>query len=46
VKKPRQITEPERFKNTPFDELWQEAITINVKLDRDIKDRLQDRQYG
>lgn len=44
--RPRQITSPEKFKNTPFDELWEEAITVKVKLDRSIKDQLQDRQYG
>jgi hypothetical protein len=44
--KPRQITDPEKFKSTPFDDLWNEATTIKVKLDRSIKDQLQDRQYG
>jgi hypothetical protein len=44
--KPRQITDPEKFKGTPFDDLWNEATTIKVKLDRSIKDQLQDRQYG
>jgi hypothetical protein len=44
--KPRQITNHEKFKSTPFDELWTEATTIKVKLDRSIKDQLQDRQYG
>jgi hypothetical protein len=44
--RPRQITNPEKFKNTPFVELWEEAITIKVKLDGSIKDQLQDRQYG
>jgi hypothetical protein len=44
--RPRQITSPEKFKNTPFDELWEEVTTIKVKLDRSIKDQLQDRQYS
>lgn len=39
---PRQITNVEKFKNTPFDELWNEAITIKVKLDRSIKDQLEE----
>lgn len=44
--KPIQITDRKKFKTTPFDELWNEATTIKVKLDRSIKDQLQDRQYG
>jgi hypothetical protein len=44
--RPRQITSPEKFKNTPFDELWEEVTTIKVKLDRSIEDQLEDRQYG
>jgi hypothetical protein len=44
--KPRQITDPEKFKSTPFDDLWNEATIIKVKLDRSIKDQQQDRQYG
>jgi hypothetical protein len=39
--KPRQITSVEQFKSTPFDELWEEAITVKVKLDRSIKDQLE-----
>jgi hypothetical protein len=44
--KPRQITNQEKFKSTPFDEPRTEATTIKVKLDRGIKDQLQYRQYG
>jgi hypothetical protein len=44
--KPRQITDPEKFKSTPFDDLWNEATTLKVKLDRSIKDQLDERQYG
>jgi hypothetical protein len=44
--KPRQITDPEKFKSTPFEELWNEATTIKVKVDRSIKDQLDDRRYG
>ena len=39
---PRQITNVEKFKNTLFDELWNKAITIKVKLDRSIKDQLEE----
>jgi hypothetical protein len=30
--RPRQITSVEKFKNTPFDELWEEATTIKVLI--------------
>lgn len=43
---PRQITNHEDFKNRPFDELWEWAITPKFSLDRSVKDKLQDRQYG
>jgi hypothetical protein len=43
---PRSITNPEDFKNRPFDELWEWAITPRFNLDRSVKDQLQDRQYG
>jgi hypothetical protein len=38
----------EDFKNRPFDELWEWAITPRSSLDRSVKDQLQlqDRQYG
>jgi hypothetical protein len=37
--RPRQITSPGKFKDTPLDELWEEVTTIKVKLDRSIKDQ-------
>jgi hypothetical protein len=43
---PRQITNHEDFKNRPFDELWDWAITLKFSLDRSVKDQLQDIQYG
>jgi hypothetical protein len=43
---PRQITNHEDFKNRPFDELWEWAITPRFSLDRSVKDQLHDRQYG
>jgi hypothetical protein len=43
---PRSITNPEDFKNRPFDELWECAMTPRFSLDRSVKDQLQDRQYG
>jgi hypothetical protein len=42
---PRQIDDPEKFKNTPFDDLWTEATTPRYKLDRSYGDNLQDNQY-
>jgi hypothetical protein len=38
---PRQIAYAERFKNTPFEDLWQEAITLKFKLDRRYNDNLE-----
>jgi hypothetical protein len=43
---PRQITNHEDFRNRPFNELWEWAITPKFSLDRGVKDQLQDRQYG
>ena len=45
---PRSIANHEDFKNRPFDELWEWAITSRFSLDRSVKDQLQlqDRQYG
>jgi len=40
--KPHQITNADQFKNKPFDDLWQEAITPKYKLDRSYKDNLED----
>jgi hypothetical protein len=42
---PRQIDNPEKFKNTPFDDLWVVATTPKFKLDRGYGDNLQDNQY-
>jgi hypothetical protein len=36
--RPRQITSIEKFSKTPFDDLWQEAITLKYKLDRSYGD--------
>ena len=38
---PRLIINPEKFKNTPFEDLWQEAITPRYKLDRRYGDTLE-----
>jgi hypothetical protein len=43
---PRHITNHEDFKNRPFDELLEWAITPKFNLDRSVKDQLQDGQYG
>jgi hypothetical protein len=42
---PRQIDNPEKFKNTSFDDLWVVATTPKFKLDRGFGDNLQDNQY-
>ena len=39
--RPRQITSVEKFSKTPFDDLWQEAITPRYKLDRSYGDTLE-----
>jgi len=41
----RGIERYEDFKK-PFDELWEWAITPRFRLDRSVKDKLQERQYG
>ena len=41
IEGPRQITSVERFESTPFEDLWQEAITPKFKLDRSYKDNLE-----
>ena len=41
----RGIERYEDFKK-PFDELWEWAITPRFSLDRNVKDQLQERQYG
>jgi hypothetical protein len=38
---PRSITNVEKFSKTPFDDLWQEAITPRYKLDRSYGDTLE-----
>lgn len=38
---PRQIANYDKFKNTPFEDLWQEAITPKYKMDRSYKDNLE-----
>ena len=40
-----QVDNPEKFKNTPFDDLWVEKTTSKFKLDRRYGDNLQDNQY-
>jgi len=44
--KPRQITNIEQFRNSSFDDIWQEAITPKYKLDRSYKDNLEDSHIG
>jgi len=44
--KPRQITSIEKFSKTPFDDLWQEAITPKYKLDRNYSDSLEASHIG
>jgi hypothetical protein len=43
---PRQITSIEKFSKTPFDDLWQEAITPKYKLDRNYSDSLEASHIG
>ena len=46
----REIVQIEGLKDMnfkkPFDELWEWAITPRFSLDRNVKDQLQDGQYG
>jgi hypothetical protein len=44
--KPHQITNVDQFKNKPFDDLWQEAITPKYKLDRSYKHNLEGSHIG
>jgi hypothetical protein len=44
--RPHQITNVDQFKNRPFDDLWQEAITPKYKLDRSYKDNLEGSHIG
>lgn len=39
--KPRKIDSVEKFSKTPFDDLWQDAITPKYKLDRSFNDQLE-----
>jgi hypothetical protein len=45
-KPPYSVESLEQFKNQEFDELWEMLATPIYKLDRSIKDQLNDRQYG
>jgi hypothetical protein len=44
--KPRLIVNPDDFRNKPFDDIWQEAITPKFKLDRSYKANLEERHIG
>ena len=44
--KPHQITNVDQFKNKPFDDLWQEAITPKFKLGRSYKDNPEGSHIG
>src|SRR5215208_8258797 len=41
TERPRQITNHEKFRNTPFEDLWVDATTPKFKLDRSYKDNLE-----
>jgi hypothetical protein len=43
---PRHITNHEDFKNKPFDDLWEWAITARFSLDRSFKDNLEGSHIG
>jgi hypothetical protein len=43
---PRHITNHEDFKNKPFDDLWEWAITPRFSLDRSFKDNLEGSHIG
>jgi hypothetical protein len=44
--RPRQITNPDHLAKRDFDEMWEEMITPEFKLDRSYKDNLEGSHIG